>query len=171
MIRKIFIGSVIIGFVLIILFVCIQIATIYNEFNKPKSAEEIASVNYYKLHNKEINLNFIIDSLTYKINDYEYCLKPHSAILIIDIDIKNTTNHSKQYSKYFFEVNNGPKEVYYPSQKPFTVFEHRLQKLKLIYTLPEKMLPYLRYEMHLRSNIDDKQNALIILYKNYREGG
>ena len=98
-------------------------------------------------------------------------MKPHSSILIVSIEIKNTAKHSKPYSKYFFEVNNGPNQVFYPSQEQFTVFENKTQKLKLIYTLPERMLPYIRYEMHLRSNLDNNQNALIILYKNYREGG
>jgi hypothetical protein len=169
--RKTIITIVILGFLAAIVFFGFVFVHFYKDINKPKSDNEIANLDYYYKHNKTVSQKFTIDSIDYKINDYNYYLKPHSAILIVDIDIKNTTNHSKQCSKYFFEVNNGPKEVYYPSQEQFTVFENRLQKLKLIYTLPERMLPYIRYEMHLRSDFDNKQNAMIILYKNYREGG
>ena len=169
--RKTFIAIVIIGFIAALTFFGFVFVHFYKDINKSKSANEIANLDYYYKHNKTISQNFIIDSIAYTITDYDYYLKPHAAILIVDINIKNTTNNLKQYSKYFFEVNNGPNEVFYPSQEPFTVFENRLQKLKLVYALPEKMLPYIRYEMHLRSEIDNKQNAMIILYKNYREGG
>lgn len=171
MFKNTLITIVIAGFLAAIIFFGFVFVHFYKDMNKPKSDNEIANLDYYYKHNKTVTQNFTIDSVDYKINNYDFYLKPHSVILIVDIAIKNTTNHSKQYAKYFFEVNNGPKEVYYPSQEQFTVFENKSQKLKLIYTLPEKMLPYIRYEMHLRSNLNDKQNALIILYRNYRSGG
>ncbi len=169
--RKTFLAIVIIGFIAALTFFGFVFVHFYKDMNKPKSANEIANLDYYYKHNKSVSQNFVIDSMTYKINDYEFYMKPHSVILIVSIEIKNTTKHSKPYSKYFFEVNNGPNQVFYPSQEQFTVFENKTQKLKLIYTLPERMLPYIRYEMHLRSNLDNNQNTLIILYKNYREGG
>jgi hypothetical protein len=169
--RKTIITIVILGFLAAIVFFGFVFVQFYKNSNKPKSANEIANLDYYYKHNKSVTQNFVIDSIAYNITDYDFYMKPHSLVLVVGIVIKNTTKHSKQFSKYFFEVNNGPNEIFYPSQEPFSVFENRTQKIKLIYNLPERILPYIRYEIHLRSNQDDKQNALVILYKSYREGG
>jgi hypothetical protein len=169
--KKLFIGIVIFGFVSVFTFLGFACFKFYENFNEPKSAQELSDIAYYKIHGKEVGQRFLIDSVYYQVENFDYILNDHSAILKVDLTIKNQSNQPKQFLNTFFKLLDYNKLDYYPPSESFTVLKNSPQNIKLIYNLPEKMLPYIRYELHLNSQKNASQNALVILYKNYREGG
>jgi hypothetical protein len=169
--KKIMIGLVTASFALVIFFIAKTAIHFFKAANKPKSGAELAYIDYYKKHDKSIGQPFLVDSLTYTINGFDFYTKKDTVILTVDIDIDNTTNHSKLFTDSFFILKGDAEKIFYPARTPFTVFEKKLQKLKLLYYLPERRLPYLLYHLHIISQTDSAQNGLITLHKSYRAEG
>ncbi len=169
--KKLFIGIVIFGFLAVFTFLGFTCFKYYKNFNQPKSTQELSDIAYYKIHGKEVGQQFIIDSVYHQVENFDYVLSHHSAVLKVNLTIENQSNQPKQFSKTFFKLLDANKLDYYPDSKTFVVLKNSTRKIKLMYNLPEKMLPYIRYELHLNSKKNSSQNGQIILYKNYREDG
>jgi hypothetical protein len=169
--KKMMIGLVTAGFALVIFFIARTASHVSKAVNKPKSEAELAYIDYYKKHDKPIGQPFLVDSVAYTINGFDFYPKKDTVVLAVDMDIDNTTNHSKLFTDSFFILKGDAEKIFYPARTPFTVFEKKLQKLKLLYFLPERRLPYLLYHLHINSQMDNAQNGLITLHKNYRAGG
>jgi hypothetical protein len=169
--KKIIIGTAVAGFALAIFFIGKTVIHLFKDASKPKSEAELAYIDYYKKHNKEIGKPFLVDSVAYTINSFDFYPKKDTVVLTVDMDIDNITSHAKQFTDSFFILKGDAEKIFYPARTPFTVFENRLQKLKLLYFLPERRLPYLLYHLHINSQTDSAQNGMITLHKNYREGG
>ena len=144
----------------------------FKDFNKSKSVAEIAWNKYYNNYNKKISFPFIVDSISYTINAFKYFTKTDTTILIVDISIKNTSYNTKTYPENFFALSGGSYgKIYYPSIGSFSVLKNKIQPLKLLYTLPQNLLPSVLYYLNINSTKDSLQNAITTLYENYREGG
>ncbi len=169
--RKIFLIIVPLGFFLVLAFIVFLGYQFYKNFNRAKTPNELAIEAYWKLHHKNINQTFLVDSMAYNVTGFKYYQKKDSTILIADIFIINKTTHSKRYIDSFFLLKNGINKMYYPKQEQFSVFENATQPLKLIYFLPERIGTYLSYDLHIISKKDTAQNGLVSFYENYRAGG
>jgi hypothetical protein len=143
----------------------------YKDFNSIKSSTKLRTESYYKNHHKEINEGFVVDTIQYKVTNFIYYPKADTTILFVDIDIENKTNTSKNFKDSFFILKEGAYKTYYPKIEPYLVSKNYIHHLKLLYILPEKLLPYLRYELHINSKTDTAQNGMIVLYKDYRANG
>ena len=51
------------------------------------------------------------------------------------------------------------------------VFANKTQTLKLQFILPERRMPYLKYDLHICSKTDTAQNKFVRLYKSYKAEG
>ncbi len=162
-----------IAFFLIVLTFILTIANkVFQPETKAEKQQKLAYQAYQQLHNKEIGKPFLVDSVAYKVNDFTYLPQKDTMVLIVDLDINNLTNQSKLYTNVFFKLIGGDEnKVYYPSQTPFTVFEKRIQKLKLIYHLPINVIPTMWCDLHLDSAKDSTQNSYVTFAKSFREGG
>jgi hypothetical protein len=169
--KKVMIGLFAVVFAFVLFLILNTATKLFKPDSKPTLAAKKAEIAYYKAHNKAVGQAFFVDSIQYKVNSFAYSLKTDTTILVVDITIENKTNYYKNYANNFFIVKGDAEKIYYPTQMPFTVFENRVQPLKLIYILPQKVLPYLLYHLYINSQKDSMQNGMITLYKNYRAEG
>ena len=145
-----------------------QVLKPQTQLQKEANAKDLAN---YVAHHKEIGTDFLIDSIAYNFTNFKYIKKEKSTVLIVDIEINNKTNHSKKYEAHFFSAISNSNITYYPTGDPFTVFENKTQKTKLIYYLPELILPYITSDVTIHSKNDTTQYAFVRCYKTYRAEG
>ncbi|HRO75030.1 MAG TPA: hypothetical protein PLP27_02645 [Crocinitomicaceae bacterium] len=163
-------------FILIFASVAYYIITAIIQLNKPLTQEEkdIAAkeIAYYNAHHKEIGVPFTIDSIQYNFTKFEYIKKTDSMVLIVTVEITNLTNQPQILDSTTFSIVSEDNKKYYPHLRfPFTAFENKLQKLTLIYYLPELVLPYITSDVQLISKTDSTKNAFVRFYKTYRAEG
>jgi hypothetical protein len=140
------------------------------ETSAQKEAKK-AYMTHYKAHNKAIGKAFVVDSIAYIVHNFTYVPQKDTMTLIVDLAIENKTKRGRLFVENSFSVIGDAKKVYYPRQIPFTVFENRTQKLKLIYHLPKNITPTMYAELHIKSATDSLQNAFLIFAKSYRSEG
>lgn len=142
---------------------------------KPKTKTEenalSAQIAYFKAHSKIIGKPFYVDSVNYNFQNFIYVPKKGTMVLIVDMEINNTTNYSKKYTASFFSLVGEGNKVYYPTFKPFTVFGNKKQKLKLIYYLPQRIQSSVISDIRINSVNDSSQNSFVRFYKSYRSEG
>ena len=159
-------------FLVAIIFIIIFAIKVFQPETAVEKQKTLTYKIYHKLHNKEIGKAFLVDSIAYKVNEFTYIPKKDKMVLIVDLDINNLTNRSKYYNDIFFKLIGGDEnKIYYPSQVPFTVFEKRQQKLKLIYYLQKNYKPTIWCDLYINSVTDSTQNGYVTFAKSFREGG
>jgi hypothetical protein len=169
--RKIIITLGTLGFIAVIAFIAFMGHQFYKDYKRPEKPTELSEIAYYKNHHREINEKFVVDNIGYTVTSFDYYPKKDTTFLYVDILIENKTNSTKKYIDSFFLLKEGSFKNYYPKLDPYPVFENEVQNLKIQYILPEKLLPYLKYNLYINSQTDTAQNRMIILYKNYRANG
>ena len=158
-------------FVGVIIFIIITATAVFKPETTAQKAAKKAYMTYYKAHNKPIGKAFVVDSIAYIINSFTYIPQKDTMALIVDLAIENKTKHSGLFVENSFSVIGDAKKVYYPSQIPFTVFENKTQKIKIIYHLPKNITPTMYAELHIKSATDSLQNVFLIFAKSYRSEG
>jgi hypothetical protein len=169
--RKVIISSIILGFIIAISFIAFMGYKFYKDFKSTKSPAELTAEVYYKYHHKEINKSFVVDKIEYKITGFNYYPKKDTTLLFVDIVIENKINRTQKYIDSFFVLKDVTHKTYYPTVEQFYLPKNNVQQLKLQYILPERSLPYLKYDLHINSKTDTAQNGMIILFKSYSATG
>lgn len=169
--RKFFIGTVLFGFIAVVICLGYAFWQFYKNFDKPPSAQELSDIAYYKFHGKEIGQEFTIDSVIYSVQNPNFIINSHNVVMKVNLKINNQSSNKKSFENKFFVLKDANKLDYFPETKPFEISQNEPQTINLIYQLPEKMLPYIRYELHFLAQNDSSENAIVIMYKNYRSGG
>jgi hypothetical protein len=170
-IGKIFIAIAGMAMLLIVCFVVFMGYQFYTDYKKPKAPQVIAEENYYKIHYKELNEIFMVDSMLYKVEGFNYYPKTDTTFLYVDVLIENKINRTIKYLDSFFVLKEGLYKKYYPKMNVYPEFANKTQTLKLQYILPEKRVPYLKYDLYINSKTDTAQNKFVRLYKSYRAEG
>jgi len=171
MIGKIFIAVAGMVMLLIVCFLVFMGYQFYTDYKKPTAPQVIAEENYYKNHHKELNEKFLVDSMLYNVIGFNYYPKTDTNFLYVDVLIENKSNRTKKYVDSFFILKEGLYKKYYPRLNEYPVFANKTQTLTLQYILPERRVPYLKYDLHINSKTDTAQNKFVRLYKSYRAEG
>jgi hypothetical protein len=141
--------------------------------NKPKTVAEIERAEYLKKYEKLVSTEFMIDSVAYTVGRFEYYPKKDTVSLFVDVEIQNRGKRIVNFDTTFFELQSEhivPK-IYYPIMRPFEMQPAQTRKLKLRYILPEMTIPYLHYYLNMKTVQGSSEQAVVSLFKNYREGG
>jgi hypothetical protein len=159
-------------FVVVIFFIVKNALQLSKDFNNPKSTEELAFIDFFKKHDKKIGKAFVVDSVQYSVTSFKYKTKIDTTTILVDVAITNTKAQTNKITNGLFMFSGGANhKIYYPLQFPFSLEAYKSANIKLVYYLPENILPSVLYYLNINSKSDSTQNGVVTLCENYREGG
>ena len=101
--KKIIIGLFLGLFVAAVIFIAYRRNQLYEDYNKPPTAEQLAKNAYFQKHEKKVGTSFSVDSMVYTIFDFNYFFKENKTVLIVDMRLENKTKRSKVFTDSCFE--------------------------------------------------------------------
>ncbi len=163
-----------IGFVLLII-VFGAIYLLVEKFivspDRPKTEKELQGIADRKF-SKEIGETFEINGLKCSVDTFFLKEAEHdSATLLVNMSIEATDAADIQLQSEFYGLRDDYGKEFLPKQLGNITIGKGVQKVILVYRVPERMLPYFLYRLYLNPTDKTKDKVIVTIYKNFRSNG
>jgi len=139
--------------------------------DRPKTEKELQDIADKKF-SKEIGETFEINGLKCSVDTFLLKEVDHdSTTLLINMSVEAIDAADVQLQSEFYVLKDDGGKEYLPKPLGNITIGKGVQKIILVYRVPERVLPYFLYRLNFIPTDQTKNKVIVTIYRNFRSEG